>query len=215
MNTNMARRQMVEQQVRAWDVFDATILELLKDLPREQFVPDQFQATAFADAELPIGHGQSMMTPTIEGRLLQALALQPTDRVLEIGTGSGFLTACLARLSRSVSSIDIHEDFLQAAGARLEDVGIDNVDLQLMDATQQLPDGQFDAVAVTGSIAKFDPRYASVLNPGGRLFIVTGCAPLMEACVVTQENGDLTINTLFETELTPLVDARLRPQFLF
>jgi protein-L-isoaspartate(D-aspartate) O-methyltransferase len=215
MNTDMARRQMVEQQIRAWDVFDASILELLKDLPREQFVPAHFQSTAFADAELPIGHGQSMMTPTVEGRVLQALTPQQTDDVLEIGTGSGFLTACLARLSNSVTSIDIYDDFLSSAAGKLEDTGIANVDLQLMDATQQLPEGQFDVIAITGSIAQFDPRYVSILKPGGRLFVVVGEAPVMDACLVTPAENGWTVDTVFETELAPLVNGNLPPRFLF
>jgi protein-L-isoaspartate(D-aspartate) O-methyltransferase len=215
MNTDMARRQMVEQQIRAWDVFDASILELLKALPREQFVPAHFQSTAFADAELPIGHGQSMMTPTVEGRVLQTLAPQQTDDVLEIGTGSGFLTACLARLSNSVTSIDIYDDFLDSAAGKLEDTGIANVDLQLMDATQQLPEGQFDVIAITGSIAQFDPRYVSILKPGGRLFVIVGEAPVMDACLVTPAENGWTVDTVFETELAPLVNGNLPPQFLF
>jgi protein-L-isoaspartate(D-aspartate) O-methyltransferase len=215
MNTDMARRQMVEQQIRAWDVFDASILELLKDLPREQFVPAHFQSTAFADAELPIGHGQSMMTPTVEGRVLQALTPQQTDDVLEIGTGSGFLTACLARLSNSVTSIDIYDDFLSSAAGKLEDTGIANVDLQLMDATQQLPEGQFDVIAITGSIAQFDPRYVSMLRPGGRLFVIVGEAPVMDACLVTPAENGWTVDTVFETELAPLVNGNLPPRFLF
>ncbi len=215
MNTDMARRQMVEQQIRAWDVFDAPILELLKSLPREQFVPAQLRSTAFADAELPIGNGQSMMTPTVEGRVLQSLIPQSTDDVLEIGTGSGFLTACLARLANSVTSIDIYDDFLRTATGKLEDLAITNVDLQLMDATQQLPEGQFDVIAVTGSIAEFDPRYVSILKPGGRLFVVVGEAPVMDACLVTPADNGWTVDTVFETELAPLVNGDLPPKFTF
>ena len=215
MNKDMARRQMVEQQIRAWDVFDAPILELLKTLPREQFVPAQLRSMAFADAELPIGKGQSMMTPTVEGRVLQTLAPQPTDDVLEIGTGSGFLTACLARLSNSVTSIDIYDDFLRSTTDKLEDIGITNVDLQLMDATQQLPEGPFDVIAVTGSIAEFDPRYVSILKPGGRLFVVVGEAPVMDACLVTPADNGWTVDTVFETELAPLVNGDLPAKFLF
>ncbi len=215
MNKDMARRQMVEQQIRAWDVFDAPTLELLKTLPREQFVPAQLLSMAFADAELPIGNGQSMMTPTVEGRVLQTLAPQPTDDVLEIGTGSGFLTACLASLSNSVTSIDIYDDFLRSTTDKLEDIGITNVDLQLMDATQQLPEGPFDVIAVTGSIAEFDPRYVSILKPGGRLFVVVGEAPVMDACLVTPADNGWTVDTVFETELAPLVNSDLPAKFLF
>ena len=216
MDSKMARRQMVEQQVRAWDVLDASVLKTLMDLPRDQFVPDEFKSMAFADTELPIGHEQLMMTPTVEGRLLQTLALRKSDNVLEIGTGSGFLTACLARLACSVTSIDIHDDFLQSATARLLHLGITNVELAAMDATRQLPDGQFDAIAITGSIPTFDPRYVSALKPGGRLFVVVGDAPVMDARLVRIENGkEWSVESVFETELAPLINSRLPTQFSF
>lgn len=216
MNVKFARQQMVEQQVRAWDVLNASVLQILSDLPREQFVPPGFESLAFADTGIPIGHGQSMMTPTVEGRVLQALALEETDEVLEIGTGSGFLTACLARLADSVTSIDIHDDFLQAAAANLEEAGVSNVALASMDATQQLPDGQFDAIAITGSIQAFDPRYVMALKPGGRLFIVIGDAPVMDARLLRRAGDkDWVTESLFETELLPLVNGALPPQFSF
>jgi len=216
MNTDFARQQMVDQQVRAWDVLDAGILDVLKKVPREQFVPAGFESLAFADTEIPIGHGQSMMTPTIEGRVLQALGLKPEEDVLEIGTGTGFLAACIARLAASVTSIDIYDDFLEKATANLEDTGIDNVELLQMDATQELPDGHFDAIAVTGSIQTFDPRLVMALKPEGRLFVVVGDAPVMEARLV-QRTGDneWQAKVWFETDLTPLVNGALPPQFSF
>ena len=120
---------------------------MLCKLPRERFVPPQFEALAFADLEVPLGHGESMMTPTIEGRLLQALNLKGHENVLEVGTGSGFMTACLATLAGHVTSIDIHGDFVAGAAVKLEQLGIHNVDIQQMDAMRQLPGGEFDAVA--------------------------------------------------------------------
>jgi protein-L-isoaspartate(D-aspartate) O-methyltransferase len=216
MNIEFARQQMVAQQVRTWDVFDDAVLSVLAAVPREQFVAAGFESLAFADTELPIGHGQFMMTPVVEGRLLQALAIRPSDTVLEIGTGSGFLTACLARLSRAVTSIDIYEDFLEAATANLVDTGIGNFELDSMDATQALPDGEFDAIAVTGSIEVFDQRYAMALRPGGRLFVVVGKAPSMDALLVQRGNGnDWQTSTLFETRLAALSNAALPPQFDF
>ncbi len=174
MNTEFARQQMVNQQVRAWNVLDATVLQVISTVPRERFVPASFVALAFADTQIPIGHGQSMMTPTVEGRLLQALGLRRSDNVLEIGTGTGFLTACLASLAASVTSVDIHDEFLRTAARHLEDIGIENVDLVTMDATQELPKDHYDAIAVTGSIQTFDPRYVEALRPGGRLFVIVG-----------------------------------------
>ena len=216
MNSDFARLQMVDQQVRAWDVLDPATLDVLKTLPREQFVPPGYEALAFADTEIPIGHGQAMMTPTIEGRVLQALGLEPTDRVLEIGTGSGFLAACLARLGGDVVSLDIYEDFLESAQVNLEDSGISNVELLAMDATQQLPEGRFDAIAVTGSMQNFDTRLVAALNPGGRLFVVVGDAPVMDARLVTRvSEDDWQATSLFETQLAPLRNASLPPRFFF
>jgi protein-L-isoaspartate(D-aspartate) O-methyltransferase len=216
MDTEFARQQMVEQQVRAWDVLNASVLQILVDVPREQFVPPEFRSMAFADTEIPIGHGESMMTPTVEGRVLQALAVEKTDKVLEIGTGSGFLTACLARLADSVTTLDIHDDFLQAASSNLQETGIVNVEFASMDATQQLPDGQFDAIAVTGSIQAFDPRFVLALKPGGRLFVVVGDSPVMDAQLVHKADDDAWVTeSLFETDLTALVNGALPPRFSF
>ncbi|MDJ0940184.1 MAG: protein-L-isoaspartate O-methyltransferase [Woeseiaceae bacterium] len=216
MNIDIARENMVEQQVRAWDVLDHDVLDVLTELPRERFVPAGFEILAFADTEIPIGHGESMMTPTVEGRVLQALELTGREHVLEIGTGSGFLTACLTRLARKVTSLDIHEDFLARAGTALEDVGIESAELVNMDATVELPSGQFDAIAVTGSIERFDPRFVEALTMGGRLFVVVGSSPVMDARVVTRTgDSDWQSTSLFETDLQSLVNGALPPQFAF
>ena len=216
MNTDFARQQMVKQQARAWDVLDQNVLAVLSDVPRERFVPAGFESLAFADTEIPIGHDQKMMTPTIEGRVLQALQLAGDEKVLEIGTGSGFLTACLAQLSEHVTSIDIHDDFLVAAQKCLTDSGFDNVDLVRMDGTQELPQGPFDAIAITGSIQTFDQRLVDALTVGGKLFVVIGDAPAMRATLV-QRSGedDQHSETLFETALSPLLNGALPPQFSF
>ncbi len=216
MNTDFARQKMIEQQVRAWDVFDPRVLGVLSKIAREQFVPFAYQALAFADVEIPIGHGQSMMTPTIEGRVLQALDLDGTEHVLEIGSGSGFLTACLSHLADQVTSLEIHDVLLKRARENLADAGAENVELLSMDAMEKLPDGQFDAVVVTGSIQAFDPRFVEVLGIGGRLFVVVGDAPAMDARIVrrTSEN-DWQSESLFETALTPLVNGASPPQFSF
>lgn len=207
---------MVEQQVRAWDVLDEHVLDVLSSVPREAFVPGAYRDLAFAETEIPLGHGERMMTPTIEGKMIQALELTDGDRVLEIGTGSGFVTACLAQLADSVSSIDIYEDFLETASRHLETAGIGNVVLEHMDATQSLPDGAFDAIAVTGSIEKFDTRLVDALSPGGRLFVVVGKGPVMEAKLVTKTGErDWSSSSIFETTLRPLVNGSLPPQFSF
>jgi protein-L-isoaspartate(D-aspartate) O-methyltransferase len=216
MNTDFARQQMVDQQVRAWDVLDTDSLDVLKNVPREQFVPASFESLAFADTEIPIGHGQSMMTPTIEGRVLQALRLKPAEAVLEVGTGTGFLAACIARLAASVTSIDIYDDLLEKATVNLEDTGIEDVELLQMDATRELPQAHFDVIAVTGSIQTFDPRFIMALKPAGRLFIIVGDSPVMEARLV-QRTGDneWQAEVLFETDVIPLVNGSLPPQFSF
>ena len=207
---------MIDQQVRAWTVLDPAVLDVLSAVPREEFVPQAYESMAFADTEIPLGHGEFMMTPTVEGRVLQALELRENDHVLEIGTGSGFLTACLATLAGAVTSIDIYDDFVRDAGRKLADAGIDNVELRTMDATRELPGDRYDAIAVTGSIASFDPRFVDVLRPGGRLFVVVGSPPVMDARLVRRTGDtDWKSESLFETSLGPLVHGRLPPQFVF
>lgn len=216
MNIDFARQKMVEQQIRAWDVFDPEVLDIMRRIPREQFVPFGYESLAFADTSIPIGHGQRMMTPTLEGRVLQSLDLSGTEHVLEIGSGNGFLTACLARLADHVTSVEIHASLLKRAGENLADAGISNVDLLAMDATQELPDGPFDAIAVTGSIQHFDPRYVDRLTLGGLLFVVVGDAPAMDARRVRKTGEkDWASESLFETVLDPLVNGALPPQFAF
>lgn len=216
MNIDYARLQMVNQQVRGWNVYDEDVLAMLKKLPREDFVPQGYEALAFADTAIPLGHGESMMTPTIEGRLLQALGLRGDERVLEVGTGSGFMTACLATLAAHVTSVDIHADFIDSAAAKLAHAGIDNVELLQMDATRELPEGRFDAIAVTGSIQTFDPRFVEALEDNGRLFVVVGDAPAMEAKLIerTSDNDWQTV-ALFETDLRPLVHGARPAEFSF
>jgi protein-L-isoaspartate(D-aspartate) O-methyltransferase len=216
MDTDFARQQMVEQQVRAWDVLDPDVLRVLTDIPREQFVPTGYESLAFADTAIPIGHGQTMMTPTIEGRVLQALKPAAGDSVLEVGTGTGFLTACLARLAGRVTSIDIYADFLDTARANIEDCGLGDVTLLQMDATRELPEGPFDVIAVTGSIETFDPRFGDALAPGGRLFVVVGTGPAMDARIVTRTGeNEWESDSLFETSLPPLVNSVKPPPFSF
>lgn len=216
MNPDHARENMIEQQVRAWEVLDETVLGVLRSVPREAFVPEAYRALAFADTEIPIGHDETMMRPTVEGRMLQALELTGSEHVLEIGTGSGFVTACLARLGKHVMSVDIHGDFVGQAADRLAKNDIDNVKLEQMDAMQALPEERFDAIAVTGSVPDFDPRFVDALTEGGRLFIVVGKPPIMEARLVTRSgDNEWRHEALFETLLKPLVNASAGPEFSF
>jgi protein-L-isoaspartate(D-aspartate) O-methyltransferase len=216
MNSDYARLQMVNQQVRGWNVYDEDVLAMLRQLPREDYVPSGFESLAFADTAIPLGHGEYMMTPTQEGRLLQALGLKGSDDVLEIGTGSGFMTACLASLAKHVTSVDIYADFVAAAGHKLEGAGIDNVALLHLDATRELPDGKFDAIAVTGSIQVFDPRWVEALNPHGRLFVIVGDSPAMEAKLIERTDArDWHTRSLFETDIAPLVHGATTRRFSF
>lgn len=215
MNPELARRKMVEQQVRPWDVFNQDVLNVLGSVAREKFVPAGYEDVAYSDTEIPLGYGQVMLRPVIEGRLLQALDLGPHDEVLEIGTGSGYLTACLAALSASVTSIDIHQDFITNAANKLEAAGINNVNLQCMDAMQELPEGRFDAIAVTGSVPRVDDRFVNALKPGGRLFLVVGESPLMSAVLIVQKDGESQESSLFETDIPALENTAKESVFFF
>lgn len=215
MNTDLARRQMVEQQVRVWDVSSQEVLRVLGSIAREQFVPRGCVDVAYADTEIPLPYGQVMLRPTIEGRLLQALDLDADDRVLEIGTGTGYLTACLASLSAMVTSIDIHEDFVSSAIENLEAAKIGNAKITCVDAMAELPAGQFDAIAVTGSVPRIEDRFVQVLKPGGRLFLVVGESPVMDALLIVRAGDDLQTSYLFETDIPALENVAEEPEFFF
>ncbi len=216
MDTDFARRQMVQQQVRTWEVADPSVLAVLAELRRERFVPPGFEELAFADTAIPLPHSQMMMTPIVEGRLLQALELKPQHYVLEVGTGTGFLTACLAKLSAAVTSVDIFSDFIAMAESNLADARIKNTELICMDATKELPKGRFDAVAVTGSLPVFDTRFVDAVKPGGRLFVIVGDSPVMDARIVTRiGENDCTTKSLFETDVQPLLNAARPSTFSF
>ncbi|MBN1238715.1 MAG: protein-L-isoaspartate O-methyltransferase [Gammaproteobacteria bacterium] len=212
MNLETARTQMLGQQVRAWDVFDERVLNAMRETARERYVPQSQRDLAFVDTEVPLGHGQHMMAPKVEGRLLQALKLEPTDNVLEVGTGSGYLTACLAKLSGRVKSVDIFPDFVASARKVLAEDRIANAELHTADALSLSHRAEFDAIAVTGSVPELDERFIRMLRPDGRLFIVVGRAPVMEARLITMRaNGQWIEESLFETLLTPLLNVE-RPE---
>ena len=204
-----AREQMVTHQLRTWDVLDETILDAVRTLPRELFVPEAWRDLAYADTEVPLAHGQHMLAPKIVGRILQALGVRPGERVLEVGTGSGYLTACLARLGAQVTSLEIHADLSAAARLRLDAVGLAGPRLVNADALAAASSGeQYDAIAVTASLPVYDARFEAQLRPGGRLFVVVGEGPAMEARLITRgAAGERTQKGLFETELDPLQNA--------
>jgi protein-L-isoaspartate(D-aspartate) O-methyltransferase len=209
-----ARETMVEQQVRPWDVFDTRVLETLALLPRDRFVAEEHRALAYSDLALPIGHGETMMKPVVEGRALQALAIAAGEDVLEIGAGSGFLTACLGQLGRDVVSLERHADLAAAAQARIQAQGIANVRIETADVFAWRNDRRFDAICVTAAAAEVPESFVSWLRPNGRMFIVHGRAPAMEAQLLRLgEDGRLQAESLFETELPYLAGAAPIPQF--
>ncbi len=215
MDYAKARETMVEQQVRPWDVLDVRVLDVLARLPRDAFVPESHRALAYADIELPIGHGERMMKPVVEGRLLQALELQGDEDVLEIGTGSGFLAACLGRLARDVVSLERRADFVDAARARLQAQGIANVAVETADALAWDTDRRFDAIAVTGAVAAVPSQFLQWLRPGGRMFVVRGNPPVMDAALLRQDVNGIRAESLFETDLAYLAGAAPVPAFVF
>ena len=217
MNIEQARINMVENQVRPWEVLDARVLDVIARVHREDFVAAEHRQLAFADLCLPLGHGEVMMKPVVEGRVLQALELLPTDHVLEIGTGSGFLTACLAGLAAQVTSVDIQSDFTAAAGQRLRTAGVANATLITGEAVNEWqPDGLFDALVVTGAVHAIPPRWLTWLKPGGRVLVVRGESPVQHATLLTHEdNGRYREESLFETDLPYLTHAEPPPRFVF
>jgi protein-L-isoaspartate(D-aspartate) O-methyltransferase len=217
MNFDQARFNMVEQQIRPWEVLDSKVLSLLESIHREDFVPVRYRKLAFADIAVPLACGQVMMRPKIEARMLQALELKEDESVLEIGTGSGFMTACLSRLAKNVVSVEIFEELHNEAAMKLQDQGIGNVELFVGDAMSGWqPEQAHDVVVVTGSVPAVPEQFNGWVNPGGRMFVVTGESPAMEARLLTRlDVSEWAEESLLETDLPRLVNAELPPEFEF
>jgi protein-L-isoaspartate(D-aspartate) O-methyltransferase len=215
-DVQFARRQMIEQQVRAWEVLDLRVLDAMSRVPREDFVPAGYRELAFADTSVPLGHGQVMLAPKVEGRILQALEIRPQDAVLEVGTGSGHFAACLAQLGRSVRTIDVYADFVASATANLRRAGVHNVTAETVDAMQLAEREEYDVIALTGSLPVYDPRFEQALRVGGRLFVTVGDGPMLEARRITRTGASEWVReSLFETAMTPLIHAPQPPRFVF
>ena len=212
-----ARFNMIEQQIRTWEVLDANVLQLFNRIPREDFVPLQYRGLAFADIEIPLGHGQTMLSPKIEGRMLQALEIKKTDKVLEIGTGSGYLTALLATLAAQVFSVEIIPELSQQARIRLAQHDIHNVTLETGDAVQGWPaHAPYDVIVYTGSMPLLPQAVTQQLAIGGRLFAVIGEPPIMEAIMIQRISQDnFRQQALFETCLPILTNAPRPTHFEF
>ena len=217
LDVERARFNMVEQQIRPWEVLDQRVLDLLLELKREEFVPPQYRSLAFVDMEIPIGHGEKMLAPRMEARMMQELVLNPGDRILEVGTGSGYMTALLARLGGQVYSVDIVPEFTQTAAAKLASHGISNATLTTGDAARgwerQAP---YDAIVLTGSVPVLPEAFQLSLAPGGRLLAIVGEPPVMEARLITcAAAGAWSAIGLFETCVAPLRNAAQPERFVF
>ena len=217
MPSNIARFNMIEQQIRTWEVLDPAVLALLDVVPRENFVAEAQRGLAFADIELPIGHEQSMLSPKLEARILQSLNVKKTDKVLLIGTGSGYLTALFAKQAQYVVSVDIFPDLSEIAGKRLKQQGIDNVTLVVADAaTGYSAAAPYDVIVFTGSLHVYPVEAEKMLNVGGRMFAVVGELPIMQATLTQRAaEGAAHHETLFETCLPPLINAPQSSKFEF
>lgn len=216
VNVDLARRNMVEQQIRPWEVLDGAVLEALLQVRRERFVPPAFASLAFADLEIPLGHGEAMMAPKVEARIAQALGLQPGDAVYEVGTGSGYLSALMAHLAGHVTSAEIHDDLREAAARRMGVEGVRNITLLGGDSARApLGEGAYDAIVLTGSVPVLPDVFLERLRPGGRLVAVVGEAPVMRAMRYVRLGERCASEVLFETALRPLVHAPARPRFRF
>jgi protein-L-isoaspartate(D-aspartate) O-methyltransferase len=216
MDIERARFNMVEQQIRPWEVLDPKVLDLLFKVKREDFVPDAYRELAFADLEIPIGHGETMLVPKLEARILQEVAVNADDRILEIGTGSGYMTALLASQGAHVYSVDIVGEFTQSAAARLARHGIHNATLETGDAARGWDKhGPYDVIVLTGSTPVLAEGFAASLGAGGRLFAVVGEAPAMEAQLITAADGAYAAASLFETVVPALRNAPRRATFVF
>lgn len=217
MNIEQARHNMIEQQIRPWDVLDQRVLDRILRIPREDFVPTAYRHAAFTDMMLPIGNGEVMMEPKLEARMLQALNIQPTDKVLEVGTGSGYVTALLAGMAAEVISVEIDAELYEQAKARLAHLEIENVALEQGDAAEGWSAHQpYNVIAITGSLQRLPSTFKENLQIGGRLFAILGSKPVMEAVLVTRINAnEWREETLFETLVPPLHHTPQKEVFIF
>lgn len=216
-NESQAKANMISQQIRPNGVESVAILTLFADIPREAFVPLQYQAVAYSDTELPIGHRQMMLSPLLEGQILQNLNLSKKDTVLEVGTGSGYLTALLAKLCHYVYSVDKYSEFSHNTAKKLAQFNIDNVSLETGNAAHGWPEHEpYDVIVLTGSLPVLGSQLLTQLQLGGRLFAVVGSAPCQEALLVTRVGpSEWQQKKLFETVLPPLEDVALGDKFVF
>jgi len=205
MTTTAAKFNMIEQQIRPWEVLDPHVLAVLNEVSREDFVRDTYRGLAYADCQIPLADGVRMLPPTVEGRLLQSLNIDPEDEILEVGSGCGYLAACLAKLGRRVTSIDRSAEVIEFAAANLAACGIDNVELRHLSPAEFDAPQSCDVIAVTASLPEVPENLRQALRPGGRMFVIVGQSPVMEALLVTRAGeSEWLTRSLFETDLPRL-----------
>lgn len=217
MNIEQARFNMIEQQIRPWDVLDTHVLDVIQAVPREAFVAESHRSLAFVDMEIPIGHDQIMMSPKVEARMLQALQVSSSDCALEIGTGSGFITACLAKMAKQVTTCEFFEDLSSFAQKRVQEQQLTNVDFLVDDVFNPLNKlNTYDVIAITGSTPDEVQAFSSLLKENGRLFCVIGRQPAMSATLITcVGQGIYRKEKLFETDLPYLLSTSNETTFTF
>ncbi|MCW8934107.1 MAG: protein-L-isoaspartate O-methyltransferase [Gammaproteobacteria bacterium] len=212
---DQCRYNMVEQQVRPWDVLDDKVLTTLETIPRDQYVPAQYINLAYADTAIPLNDSQNMMHPIIEGRILQLLNIQPEDNILEIGTGSGYLTACLANMASHVDSVEIDETLAKKAAQTLLEQGVFNISLSCANGLD-LPemDKKYNAIVLTGSVSEIPRSFKNALTINGKMFVIDGVSPVMTAHIITRTgDNEWSDESVFETDLKPLVHGEQKPEF--
>ncbi len=216
MDTLAARQQMVDQQIRTWEVLDPRVLDVLAAVPREAFVPQAYRELAFADAPIPIGFGQTMLAPKLQGRILQALGVGAADSILEVGSGTGYLSACLSLLGASTRSIDIHPGLIASSRGEPARGAPGPGAIRGRRCLRRRALGEYDVIAVTGSLPVYDTRFERSLRVGGRLFAVVGAAPVMDAILVRRvDETEWIRESLFETVIEPLINAAAAQKFVF
>jgi len=217
MNIEQARENMLKQQIRTWDVLDPKVLEVLAAVPREHFVPGNYRSLAFADMRIPLGHEQVMMSPKEEARMVQSLKIHADDKILEVGTGSGYVTALLAKLGGSVESIDIMESFVSHAAKKLQELDCRNVKLASGNAVRGwASEAPYDVIAITGALPVLPEEFRQQLQIGGRIFVILGQAPAMTATVFTRISAERwKSETLFESQLPFLLEGAKVSSFTF
>jgi protein-L-isoaspartate(D-aspartate) O-methyltransferase len=217
MNLEQARLNMVESQIRTWEVLDQTVLDLLLTIRREEFVPAKYRELAFADMEIPLGHGEMMLAPKMEARMIQELGVRKTDKILEIGTGSGYVTALLAKLGGQVVSVERINEFSQSATRKIAGHGLQNVQLHVGDGAEGWPaQAPYDVILLTGSVPLLSESFQGQLASGGRLLAVIGEAPVMSAHLFTRVSSHAFNSVrLFETSIPALRNVKQPERFVF